>query len=99
VGGAAQVAKAGSDGLAEQVGELAADRGGKQIGSERPVLDHHGGAQVSASSSISGLLLPLAHLVADGGDDDLLSGIDARQVNGGMVGRHWSEPLWVSGMG
>jgi hypothetical protein len=63
------------------------------------VLQHQGIGKATIGSGVRRLLLPLAHLVADGGDDDLLSGVDGRQVNGGKVVGHWSEPLWVSGMG
>ncbi len=61
------------------------------------MLNHHGVAEVTIGNGIAGFLLPLAALVADGGNDHALGSVDGRKVNGGKVGRHWSDPLWDSG--
>ena len=79
--------------LGEQIRELCADRGCKDVGAECPVLDHHSIGEVAVGSEIRRFLLPLTYLVADGGDDDIMSNIDGAQVNFGKIGRHWSDPL------
>jgi hypothetical protein len=96
--GGGQVTKAGIECLGEQIRELGADRGCEDICAKCPVFDHHSITQVAVGSEIRRFLLPLTYLVADGGDDDLVSNIDSAQVNSGEVVRHL-EPLWVSGVG
>jgi len=43
----------------------------------------HGSAEATIGSEFSGFLFLLAGLVADGGNDDLMGGVHARQVMGG----------------
>ena len=56
-----------------------------------------GSTEVSARSSISRILFPLAAAVTKSSNHHALGGIEGRKVNGGKVGRHWSDPLWDSG--
>ena len=47
-----QIAKPGVECLGEQVRELCADRGCKDVGAECPVLDHHSIGEVAVGSEI-----------------------------------------------
>jgi len=83
--------------LGEQGGELAANLAGEHIGSEGPVLQHQSIGQATVGNGIGGILLSLAALLTDRSNGHTLDGVEGRQVNGGQVGWHWPEPLWVSG--
>ena len=50
-----------------------------------------------ASVDAGRILFPLAAAVTKSSNHYALGGIEGRKVNGGEVGWHWSEPLWVSG--
>jgi hypothetical protein len=72
----------------KQSSELTADLAGKQIGSKRPVLNHHDIGATTIGSSVSGILLPLTALVTKGSNDHALGGVDGCQVKRGEIGRH-----------
>ena len=91
--------EAGIQCLGEKGGELTADDGGEDLSGKRPVLNHHGVAEATIGNGIGGILLPLAALIPNGGNDHALGSVDAPQVNGGKVGGYWSDPLCDSGEG
>jgi hypothetical protein len=53
------------------------------IGSKCPLLQYQGVGKTNIGSSVKRLLFPFALLVANGGDDYLVSSVDGRKVNNG----------------